>query len=841
MEETKEQESQNSQTLEICQVPNYRVKYEKTKKINQSIQLISKILLTDLQFHERLHKDDLLKLSIDVDKLKKHNPDATLEKVLNDVANFIGVGLEEISYTSNKSVIDGSHHIVIPSYFMISSNQKILWKNFKKIYGYGKEIDSGIFDKDGWFRLPNQTKEGEKETEHIILHGIIEDFVLKYIPCDCKEFKFETQGMPSQTHFEQVHGTVNVVVEKTVTEKKVIHCEVETEIIDENDKYIDLLFNVIKNERDKKGNNIISWDYWFQIAGTLKSNNYEKKVFIEYSNLFDTNSKASELWDGIRKKEMSIFTLRNIAKTFNFKGYQEWLAKYEVNLYQHLYTSGLIADYFVALYGEKFIFNDDKLYIFNGVYWELDDKKMSALTNFVDKTFYADLINYATSRLAIYNSQLSSNPDDETVKITINKITVLLKNIYALRKVGNRNEIISDIVKFVSNNHIEFDNNPYLFAFENAVFDLNQNKFIEPSPSQHITKTSGYSYNFDYDDSIEGALNEILDTIFPITAIKDYYLSCLSTGLCGLQQEYCFIATGTGGNGKSLINSLMMKTLGAYGYKLPSHILLAPIKSGANPEVANMHNKRFVLTQEPNTNKKVCCSTLKEVTGDKTLNVRDLYSSKCSISLVESFFVECNGLLAVDEVNDAVFRRIRIIPFSSRYVTQEVYDTLEDKTNIFVANSYYKTDEFQNEYKQALFTILIKKFVNFKNNNYSLPNQPKECIDKNSAYLATCDDIYSWFETCYEKTATKEESDAIPFADIYSQFTSSTFWETLSKVDKRKYNKKFFITKIEENIFLRKNIKMRDSRHKNVKLKSDCIVGWKLITSGISFPNPEEE
>ena len=33
MEETKEQESQNSQTLEICQVPNYRVKYEKTKKM----------------------------------------------------------------------------------------------------------------------------------------------------------------------------------------------------------------------------------------------------------------------------------------------------------------------------------------------------------------------------------------------------------------------------------------------------------------------------------------------------------------------------------------------------------------------------------------------------------------------------------------------------------------------------------------------------------------------------------------------------------------------------------------------------------------------------------------
>jgi hypothetical protein len=49
-----------------------------------------------------------------------------------------------------------------------------------------------------------------------------------------------------------------------------------------------------------------------------------------------------------------------------------------------------------------------------------------------------------------------------------------------------------------------------------------------------------------------------------------------------------------------------------YGYKLPSNVLLQEIKSGANPEIANLHLKRFVLCQEPQTSKRICCSTLKE-------------------------------------------------------------------------------------------------------------------------------------------------------------------------------------------------------------------------------------
>ena len=112
---------------------------------------------------------------------------------------------------------------------------------------------------------------------------------------------------------------------------------------------------------------------------------------------------------------MSIFTLQSIAKQVNFTGYKEWLHKYEVNLYSPLFTSALIADYFKLLYNDKFLAVDDKVYMFNGVYWETLDKKNTELTNFIDKIFIKNLLEYASEQLSKFTSQLTGDEDADTV------------------------------------------------------------------------------------------------------------------------------------------------------------------------------------------------------------------------------------------------------------------------------------------------------------------------------------------------------------------------------------------------------------------------------------------
>ena len=42
--------------------------------------------------------------------------------------------------------------------------------------------------------------------------------------------------------------------------------------------------------------------------------------------------------------------------------------------------------------------------------------------------------------------------------------------------------------------YIIFDNEPYLFSFNNTVFDLKQGVFIEPKPEYYISLTCGYNF-----------------------------------------------------------------------------------------------------------------------------------------------------------------------------------------------------------------------------------------------------------------------------------------------------------------------------------------------------------
>jgi len=795
----------------------YKINYTNSKKINKPISVIATKLTADLQFHEMLKKTDNLKISCDIDKLRVYKPSRTLENVIMNICEFFQINESDVSYTTNFSVDTGSHHLVIPKYYMNSCDQKNLWIQFKTRYEYGNEIDANIFGKDGWFRLPNQTKESVSGTEHIIQRGDITDFVLKYIE-NAELFVYEPPVDNNTTDEDLWSGEADDLASNCSS------ITIDITIPKTDDKYIELLFNVIGNDKSK-----IDWDIWFQIAGCLKSNEYDKSLFLKYSEPNDIQQTASSVWDGIKKSTMNIHTLQSIAKRINFPKYKQWLNTHEKCLYEQFFTTGLIADYFKLLYGDKFIQVDDIVYMFNGVFWEKCSKKNNELVNFVDKVFVVDLLEYANDHMVKNTALLSTSQNPEIIKSKLEKITDFLVNINKMRNASFRKPILEDIVSFITNNNIEFDSNPYLFAFTNAVFDLKLFKFVDADPTFYITKTAGYPYNSNYSTDKIKLLDDLISTIFPDPAVKNYYLSMLSTGLCGLQIENCFIATGTGGNGKSLINSLMMQTCGQYAYKLPSNVLLSEIKSGPNPEVANMNNVRFLLTQEPNSKKKICCATLKEITGDKTLNVRELYSSKCSITLRNTTVIESNEIPAVDEVNDAIFRRLRTIPFGSRYVEQSVYDTLEDRTNVFVANFYYKTDEFQNDYKQALFELLKIQFKTFVENNHSLPTLPKCCLDKCASFLGTCDDVFGWFETFYEKTETIESSEPIPLKEIYSRFSTSTFFDNMSKSDKRKYNKKYFLEKLEGNIFLRKYVKLRGSYHNKSRQPTDYMVGWKMI------------
>ena len=197
----------------------------------------------------------------------------------------------------------------------------------------------------------------------------------------------------------------------------------------------------------------------------------------------------------------------------------------------------------------------------------------------------------------------------------------------------------------------------------------------------------------------------------------------------------------------------------------------------------------------------------------------------------------------IDEVGDAINRRLRAIPFKTSAIEIDEYNAIseEDKTSgkFLIKNVYYISDEFRAKYKQALFHILLKKFIAFHENSNNFPSIPKECALKTRNYLARSDDLFAWVTEFYERIPNEiigsDEDVPIKISDMFERFKISEVFRTMSKEDKRTHNKSGFVERIENNMFLRKHYKPRDTYYNGKKYKIPVLVGWRLIDE------PDEE
>jgi len=178
--------------LTLYNVVDYRLKEAKWANISKSgdIADMSNLLEQKLSYHERIESAKDYRLVVDIDNLFKYVK-KDVSEILNDIATYVGVDVDSISYTTNFSK-EGSYHFVIPSFRMKGEDQKVFWSQFRDKYGYGGAIDTSIYATSKWFRLPNQIKENKDGTEHVVQNGKLSDFILNYID-ETNEYTIKTE------------------------------------------------------------------------------------------------------------------------------------------------------------------------------------------------------------------------------------------------------------------------------------------------------------------------------------------------------------------------------------------------------------------------------------------------------------------------------------------------------------------------------------------------------------------------------------------------------------------------------------------------------------------------
>jgi len=576
--------------------------------------------------------------------------------------------------------------------------------------------------------------------------------------------------------------------------KKELNNQVEVKKDINNEDKIEEIRNLIGKLNKERSNDYTNWvNIGFIIYNELGKEGL--KIFDEFSQLSDKYDKEE-----VEKKFKSF---KNIESGLTIKTLKKYVKEdcidNEFDILVNL-TSGGLADYFKANYNKKFIYSNGKLYYFNSVYWKEDDKNKSYLNNFIDEIFYFELLE------KFQKYEVKQLKDNENKKEIFKALQEIRKGIEKLRNFKTRESVISDICCKLTNNEIKWNEHNNIFCFDNKVYDIDLDKFITPNPLHYINLTSGYSYDIEYDIKLVDELMILINKIFPNPEVRDIYLTSISTALSGQTLEKFIIANGKGGNGKGVLNELVLGTIGNYSYVLPSNLLLGPLKTGSNPELANCNNKRFILVREPDDKYKLVCSTIKELTGGAEINARLNHSNDTKTVLKLTLVMECNEKPKLSEATEAIARRLLDIPFVSSFIDKTIYDKLgpDERENIYISDIYYKSLEFKNKFKQALFIILTRYYKVYKANNYQLVI-PSIILTRNHNYMSGSDDIYNFIDEYYTKTDNKK--DTIKLKEVYENFKNSDYFLNMSKEEKRKNNYKKFCENIQTNMFMKSFIK----------------------------------
>ena len=548
---------------------------------------------------------------------------------------------------------------------------------------------------------------------------------------------------------------------------------------------------------------LLNYNEWTTTIWALKNagfsydfaNKLSKKVNDIDDTKYDENA-LEELWDK-GKEGVGLGTIYRQAKESNKKQYYKIKIKY---LPKQIYKS---EDYSLAKILVDECFNDRLVYC-DGSLMTYTNKKWYADNDF-DYLKYMisnDGVKYFSEieKLLLNYSMCLNQDDDEYETIRKNK-NIINDIISLLGKLTWKNNISKEIKSIVINKHqkIEFNNNGYDFAFDNTKYNFKTEKFEDIERTDYISYSAGYDYKEPEEDQTK-LIKKLIEEIFPNEDIRKCYMSIMRTAFMGYTKDKFIVANGNGGNGKGLLNELLLECVGDdYGYTGNIGALTDKKKTGSNPEIANLNKKRFCIFKEPNQKEKILLGNVKELVDNKEINARQNYSNNTKVRLQATFILECNKKLAFDgEVNESEYRRFIDVLFESTFTTNKKLLDDNNLCNVYEANADYKQDEFKENYRCALFKYIIDNAEKQIIIPECVAERTKEYIDSNDELLEFMKDNYIYEpEKNDPKKPEKNDPKILQVKDVFNLYKNSEYYERLYKKERPTY--KTFCNSIKEH------------------------------------------
>ena len=798
--------------------------------------IVEELTTVNNSYHFRIHPNTTYTFFGDLDHYNK-----SIETFINLLKTFLStyynLQFEDVDfkYTKNNTK-EGSYHYSIPKWNLTTEKLKEIHLEFIKEYKTDLTndidgrvsvcVDTSIYS-EHWFRCPNQYKGNSNDvSKHIIVNGEMGNFIIDYIP----EYSININNIikniieisipipiPVKTRTRKIkpNNNSNVLqlaipnVDNSISNSN----STSTSIIEStNNLHPELLSesifrsNLYKQffEKCYKQTRFDDYNTWIAIGMAIKKIFPNEEDGLELFNFFSSKgqnydgieitTKKFNSFDANREKGYNVATIYYYAMEDNKPKAIDIISK---NTLQLAPTD--ICSFIKLLAGNKFFYkvenNIYSLYCYNGSYWEKDDVVLrSFISNELHEFLKYILVNVYWETVGREFQQYKNKID-------------------RLKTISYKREIIETYKEYNSRRDINFDDKWWLFGFNNKVYDMKECEFRDYKPEDYITITTGYDYREPTQDEID-FVNKLIIQIMPIEDERETFLDILASSIDGRCPEKFIVFNGGGGNGKGVIDDLTLKMTGNYGMLGNNNLLFENSKMGSNPEKANMHKKRFVVFREPSANKKFENSTVKELTGGGTFSARGHFESETQKDLNNTMICECNEKpLFKDKITDAEIRRLIDIYFRASFTNNELL--IDESKYIYRADPYYKTTEFQEKYKFALFKIIIDRHKIYYHQNNSVIKLASSIVSRTQSYLESCCDVVGWFKDIYKEDNNKYSM----MGDIYENFRNSQIYLEMSRNKKENYTKIKFFELLRTNIFFKKYYLERNGNDRNIIIK----------------------
>jgi putative DNA primase/helicase len=143
--------------------------------------------------------------------------------------------------------------------------------------------------------------------------------------------------------------------------------------------------------------------------------------------------------------------------------------------------------------------------------------------------------------------------------------------------------------------------------------------------------------------------------------------------------QVMFILFGSGANGKSTFLNTIQTLLGDYTVTTQTKTFLKQNVERISNDIARLRGTRFVTATETEQGKRLYEPVIKQITGNDKLTARFLFSEYFSFYPTFKIFMAANHKPNIKGVDYGIWRRIRLIPFTTTIGREQQDIELESK------------------------------------------------------------------------------------------------------------------------------------------------------------------